>query len=230
MRRSIIAVAFCVLLACAGVPVANAQDDAQSPQELWNEFPLEPSPTPARGASPVATPQATRPAVEPAPKSGDEPVTLLVALLAAAGVLGAVAAHDAARRLRRAGADGAAAAPAAAGSRRSSWAPRPEAPARKPVSVWAPASETCRIKLHNSPVNAQFFAVPFDGGPVLARSPCFKIGRAEGEPGLSAPDALRALVDELVGAGWRQTGSGRAPWDLRFERGSAAQQRVTPRG
>jgi hypothetical protein len=78
--------------------------------------------------------------------------------------------------------------------------------------------------LHNRSIKAHFFAVPYDGGPVLARSPYFKIGRTGDDAGLSAPEALRALVNELTAAGWRQTGAGRAPWDLRFERATSAHE------
>ena len=71
--------------------------------------------------------------------------------------------------------------------------------------------------MHDRHVNAHFFASPCDGGPVLARSPPFRI-RADGDPGLGAPDALRALVEQLTAAGWQQTGAGRTSWDLLFER------------
>jgi hypothetical protein len=107
--------------------------------------------------------------------------------------------------------------------------PAPAAPPRPFVAPASPAFEACRIRLHNRSIKAHFFAVPYDGGPVFARSPYFKIRRAEDEPGVSAPEALRALVDELTAAGWRQTSAGRAPWDLRFERATSAHEPVAPR-
>jgi hypothetical protein len=91
------------------------------------------------------------------------------------------------------------------------------------------AWETCRVKLHNRSIKAHFYAVAYEGGPVLARSPYFKIRRADDDPGLSAPEALRALVDQLTIAGWRQTSAGRAPWDLRFERDASLREPAEPR-
>jgi hypothetical protein len=107
--------------------------------------------------------------------------------------------------------------PAAAPSAQPVWS----RPAAEP-NEW----ETCEIKLHSRSIRTHFFAVPYDGGPVIARSPYFRVGGSEGEPGLSAPQALSVLVDELAASGWRQTGAGRAPWDLRFER---VQQAAAPR-
>ena len=83
----------------------------------------------------------------------------------------------------------------------------------------------CRIKLHNRPIRTHFYAVPYEGGPVLARSPYFKLQRGEDESGPTAPEALRALVEELRELGWEQTGVGSAPWDLRFQRGVRVAQR-----
>jgi hypothetical protein len=94
----------------------------------------------------------------------------------------------------------------------------PAAPPPRLVPAADAAFETCRIRLHNRSIKAHFYAVPVAGGPVLARSPDF-----------SAPEALRALVDELTAAGWRQTGAGRAPWDLRFEHVDAVQEPAGPR-
>jgi hypothetical protein len=107
--------------------------------------------------------------------------------------------------------------PAAAPSAHPVWS----RPAAEP-NEW----ETCEIKLHSRSIKTHFFAVPHDGGPVIARSPYFRVGGSEGEPRLSAPQALSVLVDELAASGWRQTGAGRAPWDLRFER---VQQAAAPR-
>jgi hypothetical protein len=91
-----------------------------------------------------------------------------------------------------------------------------------------PHIETCRIELHNRSIRAHFYAVPYPSGPVIARSPYFKIGHTEGDRGLSAPEALRALVEQLTVGGWRQTGAGRTPWDLQFERGVDAPRPLAP--
>ena len=68
-------------------------------------------------------------------------------------------------------------------------------------------------------MKSHFYAVTEDGTTVVARSPYFRVDR-KNEHGLDAPTALRALIDELRTAGWTQIGAGRAPWDLRFERGA----------
>ena len=60
---------------------------------------------------------------------------------------------------------------------------------------------------------------------MLARSPYFKLERGAGESGPTAPEALRALVEQLHALGWQQTGVGSAPWDLRFQRGVRVAQR-----
>jgi hypothetical protein len=73
----------------------------------------------------------------------------------------------------------------------------------------------------------RFVAVADAGGRVLARSPAFKLKRAEDDTGPTPPEALRALVEELTAAGWRKTGAGRAPWELRF--GRQPQDAVTRR-
>jgi hypothetical protein len=88
--------------------------------------------------------------------------------------------------------------------------------------------ETCRIRFHNRRIKAHFFAIGEQSDHVIARSPYFKVKHADGEAELNAPQALRALVDELTAAGWRQTGTGPAPWDLRFERGVELRRPVAP--
>ena len=99
-------------------------------------------------------------------------------------------------------------------------APRPAEPVpaasmaqHDPFAEW----DTCRIKVHSRPIKSHFYAVPYEGGPVIARSPYFKVKR-DGEQGVGPADALRALVADLTAAGWHQTGSGRVAWDLRFRR------------
>jgi hypothetical protein len=84
-------------LALAGLPAAAAAQE-QPPKQLWDEFPLEPTATPA-----TASPQATSsPRVVQVRERDDgmAPVALLALLVTAAGV-GAIAAHMAARRLPR---------------------------------------------------------------------------------------------------------------------------------
>ena len=63
------------------------------------------------------------------------------------------------------------AAPAAARRSRTSRSPR---------SRRGQAYPACRIKFHNRPIRTHFYAVPYEGGPVLARSPYFKLERGRG--------------------------------------------------
>ena len=100
--------------------------------------------------------------------------------------------------------------------------PVPDEPLAETDEAAYPA---CRIKFHNRPIRTHFYAVPYEGGPVLARSPYFKLERGAGEPGPTAPEALRALVEQLNALGWQQTGVGSAPWDLRFQRSARVVQR-----
>jgi hypothetical protein len=76
----------------------------------------------------------------------------------------------------------------------------------------------CSIKLSRRPPLGRFAAIADTGDRVLAWSPVFTLKREAGERGPSAPEALRALVEELTATGWRKTGAGREPWDLHFER------------
>ena len=86
--------------------------------------------------------------------------------------------------------------------------------------------ETCRIKVQTRSIKSYFYAIPYEGGPALARSPYFKAGKDA--DGYGPADALRELVDELTAAGWYQIGAGRAPWDLRFRRDVEAPRPITP--
>jgi hypothetical protein len=107
------------------------------------------------------------------------------------------------------------------------WPPRaPQSPTPKlaPSGRFVPAATThpgapatCSIKLGRRPPMGRFVAVAA-GGRIVARSPVFKLKRTEDDTGPTPPEALRTLVAELTAAGWRKTGSGRTPWDLRFER------------
>ena len=53
------------------------------------------------------------------------------------------------------------------------------------------AYPACRIKFHNRPIRTHFYAVPHEGGPVLARSPYFKLERGAGE---QRPDGARGAA------------------------------------
>jgi hypothetical protein len=79
------------------------------------------------------------------------------------------------------------------------------------------APATCSIKLGRRPPMGRFVAVAA-GGRIVARSPVFKLKRTDDDTGTTPPEALRTLVAELTAAGWRKTGTGRAPWELQFER------------
>jgi len=77
---------------------------------------------------------------------------------------------------------------------------------------------------------ARFVATGDEDGPIIARSPVFRLYGGARYPGPRPPDALRELVEELTAAGWRKTGAGRAPWDLQFERQreAAVTRRASP--
>jgi hypothetical protein len=342
MNRSFVSL-LCALLALVAAPaLAVGQDVERPPQELWDEFPLEPSATPVP-PTPTAQAQA-KPSrvVKVQDDDGGMESGALIALMVAAGGVGAIAARLAARRLPRgpkraarraerkpapiaaepeirpeavatapptsAGTNGVepepapdrrfarkakpapearpvpagqakkpasapraqpAAKPAPRPQPAAKPAPRPQPaakpaprsqPAAKPAprtkrapsqspapstggqaGRFAPAATTrpsaaparppsgCSIKLSKRPPMGRFVASS-DAGRVLARSPVFKLKRDESDDGLTPPDALRALVEELTSAGWRKTGAGRAPWELRFERDPepAVRRRASP--
>lgn len=244
MTRPMLFVALCAVLALvAGPTPAAAQKSDRPPKELWDPFPLEPSATPAR-----ADPKPGPLRVVHVPKSDGLSQTALAALMVAAAGLGALTAAAIRPRYRcgsPAFAHGAAKPAAVKRARVAEPAPRPtpsvqppSAPPSPPTippqpkarrfAASPPASTTCRIELHNSSIRPHFYAVPSPGGPVIARSPYFRIGHTEGGPGLSAPEALRALVEHLTAAGWRQTGAGRTPWDLQFDRRAEAPRPLAP--
>ena len=106
--------------------------------------------------------------------------------------------------------------------------PKPAAEPRRAPPLAPVPWDSCRIKFHNRRIKAHFFAEAGEAGPVIARSPYFRIGPPESKDELTAPQALRMLVEQLTAAGWRQTGNGSAPWDLRFERAVDAPQPVAP--
>jgi hypothetical protein len=108
--------------------------------------------------------------------------------------------------------------PAAARQRPGSRAPSRQPTQRDALRGRSMRADACRIELHEHAVKSHFYAIPFAGGPVIARSPPFKIGGSDRDPGPSAPEALTALVEALTAAGWQHAGTGRRPWDLMFQR------------
>lgn len=103
-------------------------------------------------------------------------------------------------------------------------APQSPTPKLAPSGRFVPAATTqprvpatCSIKLGRRPPMGRFVAVAA-GGRIVARSPIFQLKRTDDDTAPTPPEALRTLVAELTAAGWRKTGSGRAPWDLSFER------------
>ncbi len=265
MNLRLARVLLCSALALAAPAVAAAQNEDRPPKELWDEFPLEATATPAGATAPPAGagPQPTPSPLARERDSGGMPTAMLIALLIVAAVVGALAARPAGRRNR-----------GREWSPRSRWAlSRPSLPIAGPVSkarsraepsapgevrpqakpqakrAHAPrppaqritaeqrrnrfakpplSAETCRVDLHNRSVTAHFYATSFKDGTVIARSPHFRMNYTHGDPGPSPPQALDVLVEELTGAGWRQSGSGERPWDLLFRR-SVAEAQPAPR-
>jgi hypothetical protein len=97
MIRRFVLVFVCGVLALAGsATFAGAQDAARPPNELWDEFPLEPTATPAAAA---ATQTPTPEVVEVKEPSGGMSPIALIGLVLFAGAVGGLAARLAARRL-----------------------------------------------------------------------------------------------------------------------------------
>ena len=235
-----------LLVLLAGPASAVGQAVERAPDELWEAFPLEPAPSAAAPeatapdtAAPRATPSGETPQAPPVSRSQDGTATgTLAALLVAFVGLGGVAWYVGFGRKTGSGAQ-----------REARVVPAPMHPADPPPgpaqALWSSKSmsaraaspqverrtavppvtlrqqDSCRIELRGHGVKSYFYAVPQEGGPELARSPYFRVRRGDAENETSAPEALRALTRELTAAGWRANGSGRAPWDLRFERGAA---------
>jgi hypothetical protein len=136
--------------ALAALP-AGAAAQEQPPKELWDEFPLEPTATPA-AATPEATPTPRVVRVSE-PDDGMSPGVLLALLVAAAG-FGGIAAKIAAQRLSRATPDAAKGAPTANGKAAPATrgdAPSPPSPvnlatpmARRPEPLPRPAAQPAR--------------------------------------------------------------------------------------
>src|SRR5215217_7156326 len=100
-RPLLMALLLCLGFTVVAAPAVLAQNREGPPKELWDEFPLEPSPTPS------AVPSAQAPQATPTPEvrvvedsgGGLSPVAL-TGLLLVAGIIGAAAAAAAARRVR----------------------------------------------------------------------------------------------------------------------------------
>jgi hypothetical protein len=210
MKRVFAPFLLCAAVALATAPAVPAADGVErAPERLWDEFPLEPNATPSQAAAP----RPSRPRIVRVRDDGGTSGRTIVALMLAAACLGAVTAYATRRRLPRDGWRGAPRPAAASPSRAPVAVP---APRRKPPPVKRP--ESCRIELRSRWIKSCFLAVPRDGGPELARSPYFRAQRGDAKEQSGARQALQALVDELTTAGWRQTGAGSMPWDLRFQR------------
>ena len=219
-----------VLLPLLTVPgaVAGAQSKGD-PDELWEAFPLEPTPAPSSRAEadstsepPAATPSPSGPrAVERDDGAG----TLTLAGLIALG-LGAVGVAAAVMRLRWRSRSGPADPPEPA--RTSPRAPaRPRTaplllarqPAPRTPGPPQNGSQACRIQLWHGHIKKRFYALPSGGGPWLAESPFFKLELGEAvEESDAAREALHELVRALRAQGWEITGQGDGPWDVELRR------------
>ena len=220
-------------------PLAEATPPAEAKPPTETAPPAEAKPLaeatpPAEAKPPTETAplaEATPPAEPPAAKRAAKPRRAKRPAKAPKAPRGCQAApHPAPGQ----GARGARRQPAAAEApREAPAAPRPQPvaplpPARPPREApVAPVAqdadphkewETCRVKVHSRSIKSHFYAVPYEGGPVIARSPYFKVNKHEGDAGIGPSDALRALVADLNAAGWYQSGAGRVAWDLRFSR------------
>jgi hypothetical protein len=134
MTRPLVPLLLFATLLLVALPAAGAAQE-QPPKKLWDEFPLEPTATPA-----VATPQATptaRVIRVSEPDEGISPGALLALLVGAAG-FGGIAARMAARRLPHATSDAAEGAPATNGKAAPATRgdiPSPPAPVNLPTPI-----------------------------------------------------------------------------------------------
>jgi hypothetical protein len=104
--------------------------------------------------------------------------------------------------------------------------PRPASPPAVPPQPprarrFEPAGaswEACAIKLQTRGIHGRFCAISAGEPSVLAYSPTFPLKRDKSAPGLTAPAALKMLVEQLAASGWRQTDVGEKPWELAFRR------------
>jgi hypothetical protein len=244
-------VALIVVLPYAFPSVAPAASKP-SPKELWEKFPLEPTPSPTRL---VAAPRDRVRVVRA--DDGIGPIALISLILLAAG---AGAATVAVTRRRQAG-PAPTAAPLAApkpappprvrvGPPLLAPTPRAAAPRRPPVPAprakraarpprgWAMRSitasnptlaeaadgwETCRIKLWEGYVTKRFYAAAPGRREWIAHSSCFNVERGlRLEESPAAERALAEVLDGLAAAGWEVVGRGAAKFDVTLRRNAGA--------
>ena len=104
MNRSLVPLLLCAVLALVAAPaLAPGQEVERPPTKLWDEFPLEPSATPATAPTSEATSEAT-PTTRVVEVPGEDGMATaeLIALIIGASGIGAIAAHFALRKLPRA--------------------------------------------------------------------------------------------------------------------------------
>ena len=191
-------------VAARSLPRARRRAEAKPMRRRAGARPAPPRPAPPRPAPPRPAPPA---AARPAP-ARDAPAAANPAFAALRGRF--------ARKPRAAPARGPESKPAAA---RPHPQRRPSTTGRfEPTAAARRAPGRCSIKLVKRSPLGRFVALDDDTGRLLARSPVFKLERAEGDEGPSPREALAMFVEELTAAGWRRTGVGPSPWELRFER------------
>lgn len=235
MRLGVVAA---LLVLAAVVAAAGHAAPAPPPGELWSEFPLEPRVEPVRAAPPPPNP--TRPRLA-APATEGEPLGRW--LLLAVGAAAAMAALATVGALgvpivRSRHEDGALAAPRAVPAVIPTEVAvhyvRPEPPAQSLVEVLAPHArrhereqdeaetpndEACEIAWWRGYVKSQFYVQSSSPLDEVLASRLFRFrGREEPEQAGAAADAHRALVEDLIAAGWVPDGRGERWFSERFRR------------
>jgi hypothetical protein len=232
----------------AAVPAASKP----GPKELWEKFPLEPTPSPTR---PVAAPRDRVRVVRT--DGGIGPIAMISLMLLAAGA-GATTVALAVTRRRQSGPAPTAAPVAApkparpprvrvgptllAPTPRAAAPPRPPVPAPRAKRAIRPAPsrrtptpeavegiETCRINLWQGYVTNRFYAAAQDRRDWIAHSSQFSVQKGLAlEESPAAEQALGELLDGLIAAGWELVDRGPAKFDVTLRRnaGAAPQQPV----
>jgi hypothetical protein len=216
-----VAVLVALVAALAVPPVAPAADKQKpSARELWQTYPLHPSPTAAGSAAqPSATGAPRRPARAPARHHSSSASWLPLAVLAVA-----CAAAIGLWRRRRTRAPAPAPVQAAPAARRFAAAPlwgsrRAEAAAARPAAVpeWPWPDDLagrwrCEIGLAPAALSSQVQAVAHDpaGEPrtVLTASPAGP-GGPDWQSSDALDEAIAALAGELEAHGWEPVAGGR---------------------
>jgi len=194
----------------AAAPSAVHAQSKPDPAELWEEFPLDPRPTPGKTAAPR---ERTRVVADDEGLSTFATVSFLVL---AAG-LGAMAVSLARGRARSRPARSPAARAARPPARR-----RPDRPVRtgeRAPGARAPGRwQSCRVRLWQGYIGNQFYAESPAGGEWLAQSPIFHVDKGRAiEDSEQAAEAFDAFLDELIADGWEIAG-GTASWDVSLRR------------